>query len=88
MLSLFVFLLPQAQMSIPPAEPEAIWEVSHGISQRHQFTARRNFYLARSQIVVLATDDEVMKVFFQAVKALGLNSEEEEEEARKLKISK
>ena len=83
MLSLFVFLLPQAQMSTPPPDPEGIWEVNHRISLRHQYTARRNFYLARGQIVVLATDHATMKVFFRAVKALGLDSEEEEE-AKKL----
>ena len=81
MLSLFLF--PQAQMSMPPADPEAIWEVSNDLSQRHQFTARRNFYLVRGQIVVLATNEEMMKVFFRAMKSIGLDSEEEEE-ARKL----
>ncbi len=80
MLSLFLFLLPQAQMSMPPVDPEAIWEVSNGVSQRHQFTARRNFYLARGQIVILATNDEMMKVFFRAMKSIDLDSEEEEEE--------
>ena len=70
-------------MSTPPADSEAIWEVSNDLSKRHQFTARRNFYLVRGQIVVLATNEDMMKVFFQAMKSIGLDSEEEED-TRKL----
>ena len=45
MLSLFFFLLPQAEMSMPPAimmsmPPKAITEVKKEVSQRHQLIAQ------------------------------------------------
>ena len=67
----------KAQKSTPPEDSEAIWEVSNDLSKRHQFSARRNFYLVRGQIVVLATNEDIMQTFFWAMKSIGLESEEE-----------
>ena len=75
MLSLLLF--PQAQKSTPPEDSEAIWEVSNDLSKRQQFSARRNFYLVRGQIVVLATNEDIMQTFFRAMKSIGLESEED-----------
>ena len=67
----------KAQKSTPPEDSEAIWEVSNDLSKRHQFSARRNFYLVRGQIVVLATNEDIMQTFFQAMKSISLESEME-----------